>query len=395
MNIADNMLQINADTLYLQEKLKANLTEKGIEGLADETINQLVDKVPEIPAGSATSLWTRPLDRPVKPVMVDDTILMLFGVGRDSPNDIAFMITCVGGYTVIGADGIMSNHDNNTVAEFMYDYDSIDAPIDSQGYKMCWIVIRPILESGNITALYGQVRHSLRPSTVALTSQVFEMYIQCPLLTTMQLFPTTTSATSGTYFRMMQIFSLDINNITIAFNYLLAHCNDLKLIEKLYVDKMVSVAYFLYASYGFNGEIPSDSGIFKKASSECMSNCISYNQQFQRPFTAVTTYAFTGMSSYNHILELDLANRTTVVTFPTNLYALKGLRLYNMTAVQNLVGVPSTSLDVPALNLLGGDLYDRTGLAAGTLTITGCFGAARWSAEDKAIVTAKNWTIVG
>lgn len=397
-NIAATQRKIKSDTLYLQDKLKTNLTAKGIIGLTTETMNQLVDKVPEIPSGGSgnpTNLWTRPLDRPVKPVMFDNMILILFGVSKNSPNDIAFTVICIGGYDVVGADGAVSNHASNTKAEFMYDFDNIDIPIDSQGYKMCWITIRPTLEIGNITSFDILQKHSLRPAaaSLAVVSQTFEMYIQCPSLSN---FSNSQSSTSyGIFYKLCDIFSLDINVLSSNQNYFLSGWSGLKLIEKLYVGRTVTVGNFLNGATSFDGIIPIESDVFSKATINCMNNATSYNRQFERPFTAITTSAFSGMNAYNHIIELDLANRTTVVGFAINLTALKGMRLYNMTDAQTSVNVSGSSLDIPALNLLGSDLYDRTGLTAGTLTVTNCFGAARWSAEDRALVQAKNWNIVG
>lgn len=387
--------QTKDELLYLQDKLRNNLETMGIEGLTDETLNALVDEVPNIPtgAGSQTNLWTRPLDRPEKPEMVDDTVLILFGVSRDSPNDLALRIYCIGGYTIIGADGTVSNHNSSTKAEFMYDFDSINAPVDSQGYKMCWITIRPTLETGAITNLDLQQRHSLRStiSNAVVAVQIFELYIQCPSLISMPWASATTFSYT-VYCRMLEIISLDINNITSALTNFASYCPNLQLIEKLYVDKVTVMLNFLRESVSFNGILPIESAVYDKVTESFMNGCRSYNRPFQKTFTKISSNSFTGMSAYNHTIT---ANPSITYITLTDLHALKGVRIPNMLEILITINITNTSLDVPALNLLGGDLMDRTGLTAGTLTVTNCFGSAMWSAEDRALVQAKNWTIIG
>lgn len=470
-------------------------------------------------AAPSAPLWQRPADRPVKPAMVDNTILMLFGVSELSPNDMAFAMTCVGGYTVDWGDGAVIDYASAAIAEHNFSFDPLPQSIDAQGYKMVWITVTPTIAEANITVYNTQVRPSQRPPLI-FYPQLFELYIQCPQLTSMYW-----GTASTTAYRQMEIFSLDVNAITGLVAYFLINSVNLRRIEELhlespaiqlasfmqactnynypfpnYLDFSNVTSNFLYNCAAYNQPFPSNatfpnltgnyfmygcaaynqpfsSGVtFANVTDNFMYGCAAYNQPFpetvtfasinnlfmlgcvvyDQPFPDTVTFAhvlysflqgcrtynqpfpkgvtfatvtsnfllgnsaynqpfadgitfpmtasttnmsfFSGCSGFNHSVTVDLAN--CIANLDSNFIggantSQKGLRLLNMPTIVSYLYIASSALDVDALVLLFGDLVDRTGLGAGSITITNCFGASRLTAEQRAIATNKNWTIVG
>lgn len=341
--------------------------------------------------------WYRPLDRPDKPTMQDNTILMLFGVGKNSPNDIGFLIVCPGNYKVDWGNGDITIHTTNTIAYYMYDYDSVDAPANIQGYKFIWITITPYL-TGNITTINLDRTHIDRVGNYQ-TVQVFELYIQCPLL---RIFNMGTSSATPKY-RLCNIFSLDINDIIGIQSGVCYEWSNLKIIEKLYLVKATSITYFLQGCYSYNQKLTTDiiydNSLFDKLTSSAFYNSF-YNQPFPQDvtFKMASSQFFYGNSVYNHTLTVDLAGRTANISatfIGTGCYGLKGLRLLNMGLVHTSLTISNSSLDREALIALGSDLPDRTETTPLTWTITNCFGAAHFTPEDRYNVLIKNITIVG
>jgi len=288
-----------------RNELATNLNTMGVSASNTETLKSLNAKVLKIEGGGtstpseSTGLWTRPTDRPVKPTMEDNTILFLFGVGENMPNDIAFQTNnSIGSYQIDWGDGTVETL-TTVYPEHMYDYDSIDVEPDSNGYKMVWITMTC---EGNITLLNLLRRHSSRLTVVSAvaTVQVFELYIQCPMLSTLTFGSSTGNVSSGTRYSLLEIFSLSENNITGSLQYLLINCYSLKLIEKLEIEKAINLNYFMYNCYSFNGIFP-DGITFSNAGDNFMYNCYSYNQKFPDTvsFDVAGSYFMYNCSAYN------------------------------------------------------------------------------------------------
>ena len=343
--------------------------------------------------------WTRPTDRPVKPLMRDNMVLMLFGVSSASPNDMAlFCSTSAGQYKVDWGDGTFNNYNTGTKAEHLYDFDSITAPADSTGYKMVWITVESL--TGNIVQLYLNQRHSQRPAESGnniFIPAVFEMYIQCPYMTTLYW----TAANGVTRYSLLEIFSLDVNQVTSP-TYLLRFCGNLKKIEKLRLENAATVNYLLGGCFSYNEELPFPTNL-GNIGEGFMADCLSYS----KPITQ--TIVLTGNAdtvlynssptfhrlAYNHSLCVDLSRSANQLFSTAHLPALRGLRLPNIGLTQSAVTVTNTSMDIAALILLFSDLADRSQTTSGTITITGCFGASRLTSADRAVATVKNWVVVG
>jgi hypothetical protein len=549
------------------------------------------DRIRAIPSGGEETphpespLWQRPLDRPDVPEIENDSIILLFGTSANSPNDLAFNVSCTSEYSVDWGDGIVTTHTTGTVAEHFYDDSSITQPRDSNGYKMVWVTVTPTV--GDILSLNIQARSSLRPTVAAsvYVPQVFEMYIDCPAITSIVW-----NGTNARY-GMLEIFSLKQNSITSSLDFLLANCVNLRRIDDLYINNVSSLSSFLngcvnynypfpsyvtfnnvtnsfmqecnsynqpfsegvtfsnalthfmynctsydkkfpdsvtfsrvtgYFMYGcsnydhsfpsavtfstvdsffmnlcrsYNREFPEgvtfnnvtggfmqdcnsynakfpDGVTFQKATTGFMSNCVSYDQPFpasvtlaavssafmnscftynQRfpdgvTFSLATTSFMHSCKSYNQPFpeSVTFANSTTHFMFscfsynqpfPSSLvfpnvgdyflnlcsafnrgvtvnllgraatvgtnfigagnFAQKWLRLLNMNSNVTAVNIGNSDMDTDALSDLFGDLYDRTGISAGTITISGSFGASKLTSTQRAIAVDKNWTVVG
>ncbi|MCL2771960.1 MAG: hypothetical protein FWD71_01305 [Oscillospiraceae bacterium] len=416
MTLAENLTALQT----LKQDFHDTITGMGAD-LTDVPFTDYPSHIPQSSSGGGSANWTRPADRPVKPAMSDNTILMLFGVGSMSPNDMAFLITTnptTAGYSVDWGDGTVDTYNSNVKAEHIYTYSAVNAAVDSNGYKMVWITVTP--NSGNISAVNLYQKHSSRAGTYSVP-QVFEMYIQCPYMTGLTF--STANVPSTAQYSLLEIFSLDVNNITGAMDYLLISCLNLKIIEKLYIEKASVLSYFMQNCRTYNQPFPenvtfknvtnyfinncssynqpfSENVTFSNAAMNFMANCFSYNQPFPNNviFPKAAEYFMLSCSSFNHTVTVDLSGRTSAIgtNFISNAnYAQKGLRLLNMGTVHTALNISNSNMDRDALVLLFGDLADRTGLTAGTITITGCYGASKLSSDDRAIATSKNWNIVG
>jgi surface protein len=105
--------------------------------------------------------WTRPADWLPMPSM-SDTDQAFYGLVAVFPNDSNFLaLTASGDYTVEWGDGTITNHNSNTTAEYLYDYDAagLDGTESSRGYKQAMVKVTP-QEGSNLTALSLNVRHS-------------------------------------------------------------------------------------------------------------------------------------------------------------------------------------------------------------------------------------------
>lgn len=404
------------------DSIQQAIINKGVAIPTGTPTNQYADKINQITTGDGEIIdcdgWHRPTDRPTKPTMVDNTILMLFGASELSPNDIAFLCTTSAGqYKVDWGDGTSDLYNSNVKAEHSYDFTTISKTVDSQGYKMVWITVTPV--SGNILSFNVNQKHSLRIGSYFIP-QVFEMYIQCPNMTGL------TFPSSNIMYGLLEVFSLDTNAISSTFSYCLANCFNLKKIEKLLLPSMGNtsgMSYFMYNCYSYNAPFPDDTYL-RVLGSYFMNNCYSFNQSmpfllgvssvgiagnfmqncygFNQKFPESLAirggvYFLNGCRSFNHSVTVDLSLTTAVGTnfIGTGNYAQKGLRLLNMHTAHNAITISNSNLDVDALVLLFGDLTNRTATTAGTITITNCYGADKLTTEQRAIATNKNWSIVG
>ena len=117
--------------------------------------------------------------------------------------------------------------------------------------------------------------------------------------------------------------------------------------------------------------------------------------------SCIYTNAFDGLFSLEGIAAIDVANCSSDTLTVTRWYAAQGLRLAGAagnTAIRTINLSNAGQMTCAAITTLIGDLADRTGMDAGTITLTGSDGIARGTQNEKDALTAtgaaKNWTVV-
>ena len=316
--------------------------------------------------------WVRPLDRPEIPTIGDSeqVFYQLFGVNADSPNDIALTLTVPSGsYRVEWGDGTSNDYNTAVKAEHIYDYDSLTASEGGEGYKWVWIKAYPL--SGNLTVIDIAVpRHSLRPtiSAAQVVPQVFEIYLRAENLASMPFLNTT----AQNRHRHLNVFDFRGTNNIQSFSLFLRDSVNLRRLT-LNTAAGTNFSSFMYGCAAFNQPLNIDTAAGTSFTS-FMYNCYSFNQP----------------------MSVDLIAATTAIGanfFGASSFSLKSLRLLNMGNIHTALTLTNAPLDVDALVNLFNDLCDRTGLAAGVITITNCYGKARLTPDQLAIATQKNWTV--
>lgn len=376
-----------------QTALAANLTAQGVPSSSNELLNTLVPKVLQIEGGGASS--TRPADRPPVPTFAagEQKIAILYAIGQP-PNDFAIELICTGGYQVDWGNNDFTQHASDTIAEYMYDFDSIEAPVNSCGQKYVWITITPIV--GDITSINLNVRHSLRPtasSTNLFFPNAIEMHLQVEQVGSMFF-----SASTYTQYRLMDTFYWHGTNNMTSFSFFLYQCRSLQKF-KCYTGKGTNFSRFLASCYSFNEFLDIDTSK-GETFVYFLNNCLSYNCQLNIDTSSGRTFdAFMNpCPSYSHVVDIDVGESTVelgINFIGTANNNLRGLRLRNMGIISGRIVISNSSLTADALALLFSDLTDRTATTAGTITITGVFGADGLTPVQREIATNKNWTIVG
>ena len=340
--------------------------------------------------------WVRPVDRPEIPTIGDSeqVFYQLFGVNENSPNDIAFTLTVPSGsYRVEWGDGTSNDYNTAVKAEHIYDYSQLSGTSGSEGYKWVWIKAYPL--SGNLTVIDIAVpRHSLRPtiSAAQVVPQVFEIYLRAENLASMPFLNTT----AQNRHRHLNVFDFRGTNNIQSFSLFLRDSVNLRRLT-LNTAAGTNFSSFMYGCAAFNQPLNIDTAAGTNFS-YFMYNCYSFNQPLNIDTAAGTNFSsfMYNCYSFNQPMSVDLIAATTAIGanfFGASSYSLKSLRLLNMGSIHTALTLTNAPLDVDALVNLFNDLCDRTGLAAGVITITNCYGKARLTPDQLAIATQKNWTV--
>ena len=406
------------------------------------------DRIRAIPQSGGG--WTRPKERPAVKEDSDvnnNEIYMLFGVENGAPNDMAFNITALGGYAVDWGDGTVENYSSGVTSAHQFNYATLAAAPDSNGVK--WVYIKFIAANANEPMLgIVDVTHNVRPSwrpaaaaTALYFPQVHEIYAKLPQLATWTFATThytrlsnveivrlygTNGITNLSYFMTygssLRQLRMDCSKCTNFTNFLNA-CSVYN--EPVEINKpsgSAAFAGFMTNCYGFNSPITINCPAAQDVNlSGFLSGCAAFNSELQINVASLNTLASFMNACAAYAGEVDLSaigpgtNHVSfangcvkirsikldagVVTSPPNtlsgLASLRKLRLLNMNAVTTTLNITGTSLLAAAIEQVFNDLYDRTGITAGTITITNVFGAAALTSAQRLIATSKNWNIVG
>jgi len=381
------------------------------------------------PTNTSASLmpeWVRPDDRPEIPILNKDEAYILFGVGEGMPNNFNIRIQTGDvntNYTVDWGDGRVEEYTRNTVAEHVYDFETLDKPIGSEGYKWVWIKVNKTNNNGRFITFDLQSRTSTQGANVSTDVQIyqaFEIYLKGESITGygatttirfnyytfLDIFDhqgansiTTLLAFSFNFSINLKVARIDLSSVT-SLNTAFGDCYELKGLnnwrEPLDCRLMAGTALASFAARAYKWEQQLINLAFLTSCSVMFNNWLVYNKQLNIDTSLITTFvsAFTNMINYSGTLDLDLGGTTTEITTNFNaLYKLTGLRLRNMPLIHVNLTIRHTMMNAEALELLMSDLPDRTSHPTGLVNLNGSLGSNEVSDEAKAALSAKNWTL--
>lgn len=398
-SIADKVESIYETKEYIREAI----INKGVEVPDSIPFRQYADKIDLIDISgegdvstTVCSSWGRPSERPALPFDEDvgpdeGNIWMLFGAQANAMNDMAIRFS--GGIgSIYWGDGSFTGF-SSTMREHVYDYATIDVIPDSNGVKWVWIQIT-FNAGGPPNAIYHNEKPSARPTSTSIyyNPQVYEMYMNTPSITIWVW-----ASTNATRYGLLEYFRwYGKCNLTTLANFL---PYSLRLCDCIFDDSssVTTFTSFLYYS-GINGKLELNTSSATTMSS-FMRATSNFNSNYN-PDTSKCTNLTTSMqnnNSWTFPLVLDIGSLTVDIgiTAFINMYSLPSLRLLNMNSIVTSLAVSYSAMSASALADLFEDLYDRTSLTAGSITITGAAGADLLTVEQRAIAHNKNWTIVG
>ena len=392
----DGALKFLSNSVTVQDGpagVPVQLTPDNFDGLTDGLIESAGRA-----GGSAApdaSGWARPADRPPVPAFAEgeQAVCWLFGVQEHGPNDYAFLMATgtSGSYAVDWGDGTVETAATNTVCEHAYDFASLSKPAGSEGYKWVWIRATPA-DGFHITALnISQYRPSWRPAgngSCFFIPQVFEIYIRAGEMSSLPF-----SVDYHTRHYLCDVFDFGGNNKITNLQAFCAYFYSLKKL-RIHTGQVTNFQQFLYQCYSFNQPLDIDTGKGNLFGS-FLYQCYSYNRPlaFMPKGSSLNNFCLNN-SAYNGKRTFDFSTVTNVTGFLGNNHAMTGLRLLNMGSAISALSLQNSSMDADALMELCDDLYDRSAATAGTLTVTGTPASAQLTPTQKAMFTAKNWTLV-
>lgn len=391
--IAGQLTHLNATKSLIRDAI----IDKGVAVPESTPFRQYAGKIAAIPQSGGPSVggWGRPSERPALPFDEETgpdegTIYMLFGVQPGAMNDMAIQFTGGQGFIHWG-DGYTEGFSSN-MRERTFNYDTLDIAPDSDGVKWVWIRIAFDKEYPPSVMIHN-LKPSARPSgSVYYIPQVYEIYMNSPTITSWSW-----STSAYTRYGLLEYFRwYGKCNLASLANF---GAYTLRLKDCIFDDSSSAASFssFLYYS-GICGRLKAST-----ASATNISSMLRFATNFNAKYEPDTNKVMSmgtvmqNANAYAYPLVLDAASLTAdigAVSF-SNMYALPSLRLLNMPTAVSSLSVTNSAMPAAALASLFGDLCDRTGLASGSITITGAAGADALTTEQRAIATNKNWTIVG
>ena len=443
----------NENVVYLANYAEIEVNGRSSWANVQEVVSELNTFLGNFKNGGSASVenadpsyYVRPADRPTPPTFSagEQAVYWLFGVYESGLNDYAFRITeSSGSYMVDWGDGTVETVDNNTTAEHLYNYDSINIPVGSEGYKWVWIKATPI--GGNITTLkIGEYlpTWALPPSqSVDWHANIFEIYMQGEHIEQIP-FPSV-SQNSVSFLSLEAFYSFGENKIT-SFDMFLRRSYNLKKIS-IYSNNGISFQNFLRDCRSFNDDLHIDTGkainmnwflincfSFNKPlrlnTSECkdlggfmsgcnafnseieidtsncvsfgrfMERCISFNKKLNINTHTATSFGWTLDEFYAFgkkiTFDVTSSNNTLDGILQGGRMALTGVRFLNMSLIHSKINFPYKSFNVKAVMELYEDLPDRSSTTAGTLNISGNPAILSITDAEIDMFIAKNWTLI-
>jgi surface protein len=400
-----------------------------------------------LPITSTSGEWIRPADWLAMPTGItsaDQTFVGLHAVFPTGQNYVAFLFTTSAGqYRVDWGDGTVTLHNSNTIAQKDYDYAAIsNSTLTSRGYKQSMITVTAV--SGNLLTcnfqqrfvtspvqnqIYstgfldcilsmpnassgasivfggGTVRHSYVERVNVLTiggcTNMSNMFTNCFSLQSVPLFNTINVTNMSSMFnacRSLQSVPLfNTSSVTTMFQMFTA-CSKLQSVP-LFNTSSVTTMFQMFFDCRSIQSVPLFNTVSVTNMTDMFNSCSSLQSVPLFNTSSVTNMAvmFAGCQSLNSIPALSTSSITTSsgTDFGVNFAsACNSLNRCEMVFART-VSFQNCQLSRDAIVEIFNNLVDRTLTTSATITITGNWGASALTAGERAIATAKNWTITG
>ena len=385
--------------------------------------------------GGETTTWSRPTEWLAQPdySSTDNEMDLLFFVGENYPNDLAFSVTTDSGdYQVDWGDGVIDTVSSGSVAEHQYNYTDIPSATQlDNGQRQVMI---KVTATNNFTGVDFDKQPSTDPKT-NWTSDIIEINMVGSQISSLNLrnkkttklinfnFQGTNLLTSAyelfqslTDFRNLQ--SLDTSSVTDMRN-MFRDCYSLTTIPQLDTSSVTDMEYMLYYCYSLT-TIPQLDTSSVTEMYQTFRSCFSLTtipqldtssvnrmrDMFQYCYSLITipqlnTSSVTDMNSmfgYCHSLttisQLDTSSVTDMYVTFNSCYSISEVNFINFGLGEDSFRLVDTNLTRDRLVNVFNDLPDRSAETEGTLSITGTYGTGDLTAADIQIATDKNWSIV-
>ena len=328
--------------------------------------------------------WVRPADWLALPAVgeSEQKFVGLYAVTDDDSNFLSLLAR--GAYTVDWGDGTVEDVADNVQANHLYDYSTIGAEtLSSRGYKQVIVTVTP--QSGsNLTTVNLNQRHPTM--TRAYNVPWLDITVGSPNLTTLQLYTT-----------LVNLYSVE--QVTIKSHAMTSMASMFRELRGLQSVPLFDTAIVTTMRDMFNGcsslqTVPLFNTVGVTDMRSAFQNCTSLQSVplFNTTSCTVFTWTFrlcTSLSSVSAINMAGLAatNQQMFIDCPS-------LASISATGIKVTFSVVNCKLSRTALVEVFTNLADLTGLTAQTITITGNWGIADLTANDRLIATNKNWTLV-
>jgi surface protein len=390
----------------------------------------------EVPSGGG---WVRPADWLTMPALTssDEEIAILHAVWNNDSNYAAFRCTTsAGNYDVDWGDGTTTSHASNTTAEHQYDYATYDvggATLSTRGYKQAIIRITPatgtlatfssnfrytgqnqnystgfldvllsmpsatsgntiLFRGQNVTNRYLEQVHILNSGAMANAST---MFANCTALQSLQLFDTSSVTNMQQMFfgcNLLQSVPLfDTSSVT-NMSAMFTGCTGLQSVPLFDTSSVTNMSTIFSGCYSLQTVPLFDTSIVTNML-QMFKNCSTLQTVPLLDTSSVTNMGemFDACTSIEEIPALVTTNVTNMTNLTRTCYSMSKTNIVCRVTVSFI----NNQLSQAELVNIFNNLLDRTALAAANINITGNYGASALTVPERAIATAKNWTITG
>lgn len=333
------------------------------------------------PAGGA-----RPADWIALPELVegDQKVAGLHAVYPHGSNFVAF--TCAGAYTVNWGDGTVEDYASGATAYHVFNYADFGAETECErGYRQAIVTITP--QSGqNLTSVNFNAKHNQAGLPDGYSTGWLDVKAAGANISMLAFNSYTTVVRSEALEMFEFVGSNNIND----FRYMFKNCSSFRTIVQLNTSKGTQFNEMFYGCYSlqFIPLLDTSSGLnFGAMFNGCRS--LQFIPLLNTSNGAIFTDILRNCSSLQSIPPLDTSKGTVLSYMVGN---CRSLSVGALSGTAQSISYSSCRLSRQALVDIFNGLATVTGK---TITITGNWGAADLTEDDRAIATNKGWTITG